>query len=78
MQITINDELAQQTMQFFNTNNAQLALEKAVQAFLQFKKNDTDKTIAIFTDKNNSIAAAFEELKTLCKEENYEFVSPTR
>lgn len=78
MQITINDELAQQTMLFFNTNNAQLALEKAVQAFLQFKKNDIDKTIQIHTEKYNSIAFAFEELKTLCKEENYEFDLPAQ
>ncbi len=39
MQIAINDQLLQQTMQVFHTNNAQLALEKALQFALQHFKN---------------------------------------
>jgi hypothetical protein len=39
MQIAINDELLQQTMQIFHTNNAQIALEKALQFVLQTAKN---------------------------------------
>jgi Arc/MetJ family transcription regulator len=39
MQIAINDALVQQTMQFFNTNNAQVALEKALHCFLQANQN---------------------------------------
>ena len=38
MQIVINDELVQQTMQVFNTTNAQIALEKALKYFLQTNK----------------------------------------
>jgi len=43
MQIVINDELVQQTMLAFNTNNAQVALEKALQFFLQ--ANQTQQAV---------------------------------
>jgi hypothetical protein len=39
MQIVINDELIQQTMLAFNTNNAQFASEKALHFFLQANKS---------------------------------------
>ena len=77
MQITISDELVQQTMQVFHTNNAQIALEKALQSFLYSKNKNIDE-IRTTTKKENSIASAFEELKILCQDEDYELDLPVR
>ena len=73
MQIAINDELVQKTMQVFNTHNKQLALEKAIRFFLQAHAKNQMRT-----KPKQSIAESLEELRTLCAEENYQLTPPPR
>ncbi len=73
MQIAINDELVQQTMQAFNTQNKQLALENAIRFFLQAHAKNQNNI-----KPKKSLASALEELRNICTEENYQLTPPPR